>query len=108
MKLKIGVDIIYIPKFKKLLKNEYFINKVFHKTETKRYEIQHLAGIFATKEAFFKALGENPKWLDVEIISNGKPKINLVSKYKKIIKNLDISISHDKDYAIANVIIELK
>ncbi len=59
----VGVDIIDIPRIKKLLeKGDSFLEKVFHEKEidyslTKHRREIHLAARFASKEAFFKALG---------------------------------------------------
>jgi holo-[acyl-carrier protein] synthase len=107
--MKTGIDIVYIPKFKKLMENEGFIKKTFHKSECKNYKAEHLAGKFATKEAFFKAINKKLDWLTVEVKNDkrGKP-ILMISdeiKQKYKIENMDISISHDKDYAVASVLI---
>ncbi len=111
MQLKTGIDIVHIPRIEKLIENKSTINKIFSKKELKIPTPEHLAGIFALKEAFFKAIKTKPRWLDIEITNkpNGAPKIKLSREIK--IKNLtDIccSISHDNEYAIANVTILLK
>jgi len=95
----VGCDIVKIARIKKLLKDKTIYEKIFHKSELARFEAQHLAGIFAGKESVFKALGiASDRWLDIEIAAytNGKPFIKLASA-------LDISISHEEDYAIAVV-----
>jgi len=111
MKTQTGIDIVYIPRIEKIIEKKATLNKIFSKKELKIINPQHLAGLFALKEAFFKALKTKPKWLAIEITnkSNGEPKINISNEIK--IKNLiDISysISHDNEYAIANVIILTK
>lgn len=112
MHTKLGIDIVYIPQFERLMKNKNFINKVFHKSEiSKTYNSEHLAGIFAAKEAFFKATNKiKPRWHDIEIKNkkNGKPELLLSSNLKKQINETDLSISHDKEYAIAAVICQIK
>ncbi|MBM3232351.1 holo-[acyl-carrier-protein] synthase [Candidatus Pacearchaeota archaeon] len=113
MKTKIGIDIVYIPRFKALMQNKSFINKVFHASEIQDYRPEHLAGIFAAKEAFFKSLDKKTlDWLAVEIKNkkNKKPKLLVSSELrnKAKIKDIDLSISHDKDYAIASVMVLLK
>lgn len=110
-KIKTGIDIVYTPRIEKIIENKSALNKIFSKKELKIINPEHLAGIFALKEAFFKALNQKPKWLSIEITNkkNGAPKINLSDELK--IKNLiDISysISHDNEYAIANVVILTK
>ena len=48
MHTKLGIDIVYIPRFEKSMKNKSFINRVFNKSEiSKKYNPEHLAGIFA-------------------------------------------------------------
>jgi len=110
-KLKTGIDLVYIPRIKKLLDNKHTLTKIFHKTELKRPSPEHLAGIFALKEAFFKALKIKPKWLSIEVINkkNGEPRINISNEIKiNDLVSIDCSISHDNEYAIANVVILTK
>ena len=112
---RVGVDIVHIPRIKEMLSNITACERVFTKAELKNKEPSHLSGIFAAKEAVFKALGSAPQWLGVEVRTeeNGRPKIVfLKSKIKNIVKDIeiiighcDVSISHDGDYAIAMVII---
>lgn len=100
---KIGTDIIRISRVEKSIESPSFLNKVFTENEReycKRPE--NYAGLFAAKEAYFKALGTGIKMPmnSVEILhnENGKP-------YIKGAENSDLSISHDGDYAIATVIL---
>ena len=88
---------------KKVHKIESFLNKVF--TENERAyckKAENFAGIFAGKEAYFKALGTGAKapLTDVEIghDRNGKPHLCGID-------SSDISISHDGEYAVATVIL---
>ena len=71
---------------------------------------QHLAGRFAAKEAVFKAVGDaRLSWKDVEILNDkeGKPCCKILNgRGKKI--GVHISISHVKNYAVANAIITQK
>lgn len=107
----IGIDIVSINRFEKLYDRykEKFTKKIFTLNETKEaiekgHFIQSLSGKFSAKEAFIKAINKKIFNLtDIEVLSNkdGKPFIN----YKNIKYNL-ISISHERDYAIAIVIIE--
>lgn len=100
----IGVDLVYVPKIEKLLRNEEAVRKVFHLTELKDNRPEHLAGVFAAKEAYFKALRKAPDWLSVEVVTkkNGEPELRFSGK-----DNLKpaLSISHDGEYAIAIVIL---
>lgn len=113
--LRTGIDLVHIAKMKKMLQNEAALKRVFHSSELettnkKSNTAEHLAGIFAAKEALFKAIGTTPQWLDVEVIHeiSGKPKLNYSSDLTQKIQEADVSISHDEDYAIASVVLILK
>jgi len=112
MEIKTGVDIVYIPRIGKLMENEGFIKKTFHASECMNYKTEHIAGIFAAKEAFFKAIGKRPDWLKVEVKNQktGRPMLIISDELneKRRIEDIDLSISHDKDYAIAAISIQTK
>lgn len=73
---------------------------------------EHFAARFAAKEAVIKALSDLLKnkyeldWKDIEIINSkdGKPKLILHREIKNI-ASIDISLSHLKEYAVANAMI---
>lgn len=102
----LGIDIVYLPEFEKKLK-DFSLEKVFLSNElSQNQSLESLAGIFAAKEAFFKAIGEKKNWLDVWIEKTkiGKPFIKSV-----IIENsqkAQVSISHAGDYVTAIVMIK--
>ncbi|MCH5320344.1 MAG: holo-ACP synthase [Eubacterium sp.] len=100
---KIGTDIVKISRIEKSIESPSFLQKVFTEREREYCKkAESFAGIFACKEAYFKAVGTGIALplTDIEILHDdkGKPYINGVS-------NCDVSISHDGDYAIATVII---
>jgi holo-[acyl-carrier protein] synthase len=118
-----GVDIIDIPRIKKMVdNNNRFIEKLFTGTEIgycqSRYHKEvHYAARFAAKEAFFKAMGtgyrNGMKWTDISVENDelGKPEIKLEGKTlnnfkKKNLKHIHLSISHTREYAVAFVVIE--
>ena len=116
MKIACGVDNIEISQCEKAIERqgEKFLHTIYTETEIqyceshKTNKFQHYAARFAAKEALYKALSEiilkeNLEWTDFEITNdeNGKPKVNV--KFDRI-KDIDISISHCKEYAIANVV----
>lgn len=108
MTLRIGADIVHIPRITALLSNDSAVARTFTRFELDDKDPSHLAGIFAAKESVFKALDIAPSWLDVEVArsSKGRPIVSL-SKRLGPAKVIDISISHDGDYAIAFVIIDV-
>ncbi len=123
MKVTTGVDIIEVARIKEAVQKigENFLDKIYTQNEieycnkSKKMKYQHLAARFAAKEATFKAISshiedkEDALWKEIEIINDkeGKPAIN-IKKLKngrlEKLKNVDISISHIKDYAIATVV----
>lgn len=113
MKTRVGTDIVHIGEFyERYEKNRWkFKRDIFTKEEHGGDSTpEHLAGIFAAKEAAFKALGIGPEnWLDVRVHKNelGKPFIIFSTNIGKKIKSSDLSISHSGDYAIAVVALNI-
>ena len=119
MKVTCGTDIIEIDRIKESIEKlgDNFLNRVYTKKEIeycesrKAQKYQHYAARFAAKEATFKALSWkiNDKysisWKDIEVENDeqGRPKVNVIGLNIKDIENIDISISHCKTYAVANV-----
>jgi len=122
-----GVDIIEVIRIKKSLKNKNFTNKIFTISEilqSKKVKDKsaYFAKRFAAKEAFAKALGtgfrKDLNFKDISVINNkiGKPSFIINEKIKKIIKkkfkttsfNFFLSISDEKKYSIAFVILQKK
>ena len=118
-----GVDIIEINRIKTAIerdnkfKERLFTKKEIEYCESKAKKIQHYAARFASKEAFFKALGtgwrNGMSWTDISIENDklGKPEITLsgetFSYFNKLkLKSITLSISHSKEYAVGFVIIE--
>jgi holo-[acyl-carrier protein] synthase len=87
-----------------------FTEEELDNAKTRGSLYQHLAGRFAAKEAVFKALGDmGLNWKDVQILNDrdGKPScVILGNKGRKV--DVHISISHVKNYAVANAIITEK
>jgi holo-[acyl-carrier protein] synthase len=112
-----GVDIIEVSRVKNAI-NRYgknFLERIFTEKELENarehnQRFQHLAGRFAAKEAVFKALSRSRlNFRDVEVLNDrqGKPYCSL-SGFKKDEFSVHISISHIKNYAVANAIITEK
>ena len=111
MIMKLGTDIVYIPRFEKTLREnqEYFEQNVFCSVEWKGSSTEKLAGIFAAKEAALKALGIKPgQWQEicVKYSKEGKPffaHFPQETKEQRKWKH-ELSISHDGEYATATVV----
>ena len=124
MKITCGTDIIEIERVKESIENlgEKFLERVYTKKEIeycerkKKQKYQHYAARFAAKEALFKAISWKLEdkyeicWKDIEVLNNnqGRPELKLIGVDLKNIENIDISISHCKNYAVANVVVLAK
>jgi len=125
--LGIGVDIVENIRIDKSLKNISFIKRVFSSTEiflakNITNKKSYYSKRFAAKEAFSKAIGtgfrDNLNFKDITIINDklGKPSFVVTDKIKKIIKkqfktsyfDFFLSISDEKKYSIAYVILQKK
>ena len=119
----IGVDIVSIDRIAKSLEKPNFLTKVYGQREIalfaaeNRIKTNSLAANFAAKEAFSKALGTGVRGFElteVEILRDdlGRPYFVLSGKAKEIAEreNLSfmVSLSHEKDKAIAFVTAEKK
>ena len=122
----IGTDIANINRIKKSLKNKNFIDRLFNKSEVKKCNNQInkancYAKRFAAKEAFSKAMGTgiskgiNFNEIIVHNIKSGKPNIKLLGNTKKTVNrilnkkkfNIFLSLSDDKPFAVATVVISI-
>jgi phosphopantetheine--protein transferase-like protein len=105
--VNVGCDIVQVSRIEKMMQTQSVLKKVFHPSELSRFEAEHLAGIFAVKEATFKALGlQSDSWLLIEVKyhPSGKPELVLASEIKTSkIQSMDCSISHDGGLAFAIV-----
>lgn len=124
MKVKCGIDIIEISRIKESIESlgQRFLNKIYTDKEIeyceskKRAKYEHYAARFAVKEAAFKAVSEEVKdkysisWKDIETLNdeNGRPKTEILFLSNKRLENIDVSISHCKEYAVANVVVLFK
>ncbi len=127
----IGVDLADVEKVGKALSlhGEKFYSRVFSENERKAIKnainknekkaFQKAAGYFAAKEAFLKALGAGLFSMPLNKIGilnaeNGAPYINidvetagfLRSKFKKSFSSVKLSITHEKGFACAMVVLQ--
>lgn len=121
MILGTGIDIIEIKRIERVVnKRDKFLDRFFTLGEKKYFRIdgkvkmESVAGYFAAKEAVTKSIGTGFTgilWKDVEIqkSSLGQPQVILKGKArveaeKLGVKNILLSISHCKEYAVAQAI----
>ena len=119
----IGTDIAQVSRFEKWVKNPSMLERFFNEKErgfsgTIASQCQHYAARFAAKEAFSKALGTgisgfNLKEVYITKDKAGKPCLNIEGAALKIMQERFgqcksfVSLSHEKDYALAFVILEI-
>ncbi len=111
----IGTDIIDINRIKKSAANDRFLSRVFSKKEldflsSKKNPYPSMAGNWAAKEAFSKALGTGVRGFRLNEISvlrdeSGKPYIELSGNALKISKDLSFSLSISHTDAIAAAVV---
>lgn len=128
MKITTGIDIIEVDRIKKAIEDldKNFLQRIYTEKEIeycnkfKMAKYEHFAARFAVKEAVFKAISEyisgreDALWKNIEVenIDGGKPVINVEKLQKNIkqtannfkLKDIDVSISHIKDYAVASAV----
>jgi len=118
MQIQTGIDIIEVQRIKEAIEKqgEIFLKKVYTENEINYCEnkgkmtFQHYAARFAAKEAVYKAISDkisknaNDILRKIEIINNekGKPIVNLERLKITNIESMDLSISHIREFAIAN------
>ena len=121
----IGVDIVKNNRLKKLIKNKLFLERIFTYQEQKssstlKNKLNYYSKRFAAKEAFSKATGlgisKNLHFKNIEIKNDkkGRPSISLTPVTSKYLKKkfkvksfkTNLSISDEKNYSVAYVIIE--
>jgi len=125
--LGIGVDIVENFRITKSIKNDLFIKRIFSSLEILnakklKNKKNYYSKRFAAKEAFVKSIGtgfrNDLNFKDISIVNDkiGKPSFIISEKIKKIIKkefkissfNFFLSISDEKKYSIAYVILQKK
>lgn len=120
----IGCDIIRVERFKSFLENKKKLERFFTYKEIENFKlkggniIESLAGKFAAKESLIKALTPllqykiNYSLKDIEVIKSlkGNAKFCLHNEIEKFVIKMNLklylTISHEKEYAIAFVMVE--
>lgn len=117
-----GIDIVQVNRFDSWVNNEKLLSRFFHPEEVKYIlgqntnQAETIAARFAAKEALGKALGTGLRGFALKDIwvrrdGKGKPYIEVFPAFLEITKSyncvkIHLSISHEKEYACAIVILE--
>lgn len=118
----IGTDIAEVRRFEKWVKNPQMLERFFNEKEcgfsgSLASQCQHYAVRFAAKEAFSKALGTgicgfNLKEVYITKDGEGKPLLNIEGNALSLMEKrfgrckAFVSLSHEKEYALAFVVLE--
>lgn len=121
MILGIGCDLIEIERITKVFDSERKKARIFTEAElssVRKPGSGELAGIYAVKESFAKALGTGIRGItfrDIEVLKDnlGKPYINLEKampflseRFGREDIEVQVTISHDRTNALAFVVVE--
>lgn len=113
----IGVDIVELDRIKLIMERQpRFIDKCLTPNEIQQWQlcrsekrkIEFLAGRFAAKEAYSKALGTGIGRLgfqDIEVRTNQNGAPFIVSHQSEV-DHIFLSLSHSDAFAVAQVVIE--
>ena len=120
----IGVDIVQVRRMKRWLEVPGLPERYFHQDELSasfakgKRAGESLAGRFAAKEAFGKALGTGLAGIELKDIivvnnRNGKPDIKVTGTALSTLgqngaDTVHLSISHERDNAVAMVVLECR
>ncbi len=121
----VGTDIVEISRIRRLTEKhgQRFLDRVYTSAELDEAERrqanrwEHLAGLFASKEAVLKAMGtgraQGARFVDVEVISlpSGAPTVRLTGKNGERLNaagggEVLVSITHDAGLAVAFALIQ--
>ena len=114
----VGIDMIAIPRVRVAIERHdgRFLRRVYTPEEVAfcRGRVAELAARFAAKEAVMKALGTGARgvaWREIQVLPDrrGKPLIYLYGRARERaehigLRALEVSLSHERDFAIAAVI----
>jgi holo-[acyl-carrier protein] synthase len=118
MILRTGVDLIEIARIEEVINRhgKHYLERIYTSAELEQCgkQAESLAGRFAAKEAFAKALGTGigvVSWNEIEILGDEQnaPTLNLYGAAEQRAKemglsNWSVSISHSQSHAIAIVV----
>ena len=120
--MKIGNDIVNLSRVKQMYERKGIPSKIYTEAEIQHInnlkldsrKIERMAGKYAVKESVVKAFGTGigeVSLIDIEVLAEigGKPVVKLYGRAKEIFDSnyteIDVSISHDGDYAYAVCVI---
>lgn len=120
----IGIDLVKITRMKEAVERwgEKFLEKIFTYDEitycyARKEPYLSLSVRFAAKEALIKAIGSEVRvpLTDIEIVNNREGRPSIVARGrleeffgKKTITQCHLSLSHEREFGIASVVLETR
>ena len=119
-----GIDIVENDRIREACNRwgDRFLNRVFTPSEIEKVgkradKVGYFASRFAAKEAFLKALGtgfsKGIKWVNMEVVrlEGRRPTMIISGRAQELmdsmgVKTIHLSLSHERKYSIAQVILE--
>ena len=124
MKILQGIDLVKVERMERMIERpsgQAFLDRVFSASEqaycgSKRMKFEHYAARFAAKEAVLKAVKVRPKknqrlsGIEIGREATGKPFIVLSKESRKQLRipaqaQIELSLAHEREYAIATIVI---
>lgn len=111
----IGVDIVDLARFERAVSRTPRLKERLFAESERGLPLRSLAGRFAAKEAFIKALGGSAgiTWHDMEVVADAEGNPSMVLRgaaaeltARRGIADIHLSMSHDAGVAIAQVVLE--
>lgn len=119
----VGVDIVKIARFERWAADKDMLSRFFNEEEMSSAKstarlCEHYAARFAAKEAFSKALGTGLcgfalKDVYIQAAEDGAPHLEVTGTAREALNKrcgtssrLYVSLSHEREYAVAFVVIE--
>ena len=121
----VGCDITKVSRFEKWVLSKDMISRFYNESERisesagLQRKCEFYASRFAAKEAFSKALGTGIRGFNLSEVfiskdDNEKPEIKVLGNAKKLLEEkcgekykIHVSLSHEKESALAYVVIEI-
>ncbi|WP_024804230.1 holo-ACP synthase [Nocardia sp. BMG51109] len=111
MSVRVGVDIVPFSRVRQLLSDDSsLLSRYLTAAEIEvsgtasGWDVAGIAGRLAAKEAYFKLLrtqGKPVPWLAIEVLRGAGGWPVLTTRDPPILRDIDISITHDDGYAVA-------
>lgn|GEM_PF-808304 len=114
LEVRTGIDLVSLEEFQRSIQagGEAMLLRLFSPAESQHAGLERLAGVFAVKEAAYKALAlPKGNWYVVEVrhTPEGKPYLAFAPEYDASrIASCDVSISHHGGYVVASVVALLR